>query len=193
MAHHLQVVAPVNTVHPALHRIAILFLKLCWEIVSGGKGPLACPAQFRKSLDRFRLRERKGHIFYIFLWKGSRNVKLRHKSVLIFSSLFSNCQRQKSLSCFSLFILRSSCKYVYTRNPLPSSFSIMEDRKTLSFLIFCDIFRRSLFKQDHFQLRHSYNNPISYFIFIRHISKSYAKLKTFFIYSTIQSNIKRLV
>lgn len=81
MTHDLQVIAPVDAVHPAVHGVAVALLELGRVVLRGRERTLARPAQFRKALDRLRLREGKGHILYfLFLPGGSAGevILLRH-------------------------------------------------------------------------------------------------------------------
>lgn len=70
MTHDLQIVAPVDAVHPAVHGVAVALLELGRVVVRGRERTLPRPAQFRKALDRLRLREGKGHILYFFFLLG---------------------------------------------------------------------------------------------------------------------------
>ena len=80
MTHDLQIVAPVDAVHPPVHGVAVALLELRRVVMRGREGTLARPSQFGKALDGLRLREVKGHLLHILLGHRAGKGVLGHGS-----------------------------------------------------------------------------------------------------------------
>ena len=69
VAHHLQVVSPVDFVSPAVHIVAVAFLQLRRVIGRAGKGAFARPAQLRVTANRLVVEFKKfffvSHVFLV--------------------------------------------------------------------------------------------------------------------------------
>jgi hypothetical protein len=55
MTHHLEVVTPVETVHPAIYGFTVAFLTLGGVILGAGIGTFALPTEFRVAPDGLAL------------------------------------------------------------------------------------------------------------------------------------------